>query len=509
MNTPPIESGIPWSSDLNTLALRYGDRVAVDNGREQLTYRELSQRAHALAKMLLNNGVKPGDFVGIYLPNGIEAVWADYGVTITGACLVHLNAAYTAQEIAWAGHLAPMCCVVTDGPCAQRLSELPDVERILVEDVPVSTDVSTFPPVPVHAWGRIIYSSGTTGKPKALVYDQRSRWIAMIMLRAVLPFVPRPGSRILLMTPYVHGSSMQARAWLDYGATVVLLKGVQIDVIREQVGTGAVDAIFAPPTVLAKLVAEFEGQRLSSVKCVFTGTQTLTKSLYEKAHTIFGPAVRVTYGKSENVNPITVLDAADTHACFYEGEAQEGACLGWPAPGVELRIDANDEISLRSQHMYTGHIDAEGFHPRDADGWHRTGDLGRIDDRGRLWLLGRMSDVIKSGGYKVYPDEIEAVLAGTPGCGDICVVALPSDHWGEVIVAVAEQSTTGPAWIESAQSKVVELARYKHPRAYVTLDKLPRNPQGKISRRVVRDLVLLHYVMLDGAYPKVIPVTSV
>src|SRR5690606_15023345 len=185
--------------------------------------------------------------------------------------------------------------------------------------------------------------------------------------------------------------------------------------------SGNIDALFAPPTVLAKIVTAFEGERFDSVRCVFTGTQTLTPSLYARARALFGPCVRVTYGKSENVNPITVLDPAATEACFAEVNG-EGACLGWPAPGVQLRINAQDEIELRSSHMYSGHVDQEGFHPPDADGWHRTGDLGRIDERGRLWLLGRMADVIKSGGYKIYPDEIEAALAGTPQCGDICVV---------------------------------------------------------------------------------------
>ncbi|MNV85092.1 Long-chain-fatty-acid--CoA ligase FadD13 [compost metagenome] len=150
--------------------------------------------------------------------------------------------------------------------------------------------------------------------------------------------------------------------------------------------------------------------------------------------------------------------------------------------------------------MYIGHVDKDGFHAPDADGWHRTGDLGRIDELGRLWLLGRMADVIKSGGYKIYPDEIEAALAGTPGCGEICVVALPSDYWGEVIVAVAERA--GDDWPEAASRRVEGLARYKHPRAHVTVDALPRNPQGKISRREVRDLVLSAYDLRDGPYPK-------
>lgn len=262
--------------------------------------------------------------------------------------------------------------------------------------------------------------------------------------------------------------------------------------------SGNIDALFAPPTVLAKIATAFEGERFHGVRCVFTGTQTLTPSLYARARALFGPCVRVTYGKSENVNPITILDPAATEACFAEVSG-EGACLGWPAPGVQLRINAQDEIELRSSHMYSGHVDQEGFHPPDADGWHRTGDLGRIDERGRLWLLGRMADVIKSGGYKIYPDEIEAALAGTPQCGDICVVALPSDYWGEIIIAVAE--CTDDAWVAQARQRVETLARYKHPRAHVAVAALPRNPQGKISRRAVRDLVLSEYELRDGPYP--------
>ena len=488
---------IPWSLELHTLAQRYPEQVAVDDGRATLTYAALNARAHALANALLNDGAQPGGCVGIYLPNGIDAVWADYGATISGVCLVHLNAAYTRQEIQWGQQLAPMSHIITNRTYADTVRDL-GARLILCEDIATLPHPDVLPAVRADTWGRIIFSSGTTGKPKALVYDQGRRWLAAVLLRAVLPFTPGPGSRVLLMTPYVHGASMQARAWLDYGGTAVLLNGVDLEAVGRELRSGKLDAIFAPPTVLAKLAAAFEGEHFPNVRCVFTGTQTLTPSLYARARALFGSCVRVTYGKSENVNPITVLDPAATEACFAS-DGGEGACLGWPAPGVQLRINSHDEIELRSSHMYIGHIDQDGFHSPDADGWHRTGDLGRIDERGRLWLLGRMADVIKTGGYKVYPDEIEAALAGTPGCGDICVVALPSDYWGEIIVAVAERAED--IWINHARQQIESLARYKHPRAHIAVAALPRNPQGKISRRAVRDLILSEYVLHDGPYP--------
>lgn len=492
---------VPWSLELHTLASRYGDLVAVDDGQSTMTYAELNARAHGLARVLHAQGVQAGDCIGIYLPNGIPAVWADYGTTISAGCVVHLNAAYTREEIQWSHQLTPMRIIVTDRDHAERVQGL-GATLILCDEVPPWDCPAVLPAVPVEAWARVIYSSGTTGRPKALVYDQGRRWLAALMLRAELPFTPGPGSRILLMTPYVHGASMQARAWLDNGGTAVLLNGVNVEVVRRELEGEGLDAIFAPPTVLAKLVSAFEGARFPNVRCIFTGTQTLTAALYQRARQIFGAKLRVTYGKSENFNPITVLEPADTDASFDE-RGQEGACLGWPAPGVQLRINGQGEIELRSHHMYSGHVDAAGFHPRDADGWHRTGDLGQIDARGRLWLLGRTADVIKSGGYKIYPDEIEAALAGTPGCQDICVVAIPSDYWGEVIVAVAE--TTDVDWADRARQHLATLARYKHPRAFVQVQTLPRNPQGKLSRRAVRDQILSQYRLVDGAYPVLQP----
>ena len=237
------------------------------------------------------------------------------------------------------------------------------------------------------------------------------------------------------------------------------------------------------------------------MRCVFTGTQTLTEAGYRRAEAMFGPVVRITYGKTECVNPITVLSPADTAACYDSEPSAEGACLGWPADGVELSI-RNDEIWLRARHMADGYIDSAGFHEFEG-GWHATGDLGWIDPRGRLWLAGRLADTIKTGGYKVQPEEIEAVLAGVPGCGQIVVAALPSDYWGEVIVAATEHATEG--WAAGAQARAERLSKHKWPRAYIELPALPRNPQGKISRREVRAAILERYRLVDGPHPKLEP----
>jgi acyl-CoA synthetase (AMP-forming)/AMP-acid ligase II len=252
------------------------------------------------------------------------------------------------------------------------------------------------------------------------------------------------------------------------------------------------------------------------VRCVFTGTQTLTPALYRKAESMFGPVVRITYGKSECTNPITVLGMDDTRDLFSDSSVKTGACVGWPASGVELSIRSDDgaillagtagEIWLRAGHMYIGQIGPDGFQPLADDAWHNTGDFGHLDQRGRLWLEGRVADVIKSGGYKVTPDEIEAVLSGLPGCGEICIATLPSEYWGEVIVAVAEKA--GDLWQAAAEHRVSSLSRHKRPRLWIALDALPRNAQGKVSRREVRGAIQSRYALVDGPHPRLTPIAQ-
>ncbi len=154
------------------------------------------------------------------------------------------------------------------------------------------------------------------------------------------------------------------------------------------------------------------------------------------------------------------------------------------------------EIHLRSPHMMIGHVDAQGFHELPEGAFHATGDLGYLDARGRLFLAGRANDVIKTGGYKIYPEEIERVLPG-----GVAVVGIPSAHWGEVIVAVSEG---GDVTAEVA-SATAGLARYKQPRACLVIEKLPRSLQGKVQRARMREMVLDRYTMTDGPYPRFAP----
>ena len=501
-------STIPWAGELAVKAQIFGDLVCVDDGAGELSYRSLAAYAAALAKQLLAAGIKPGEPVATFLRNGIPAVWASGGVRIAGAGETPLNPALTEDERRYCVNLVGARHVVTTSAHRPFFADL-GLNVIAVEDIaPDPAALASIGPVPGDAFGRIIFTSGTTGRPKAIVHTHAARWIANLLQRATFPRTPAPGRRALLMTPFTHGAALIAFAYFDHGAAVELCDGVDLPRVERLLAGNAVDAVFAPPTVLAKLTAAFDGRRFDGIHTIFCGTSTLTPALYAKARAMFGPVVRITYGKSEVVNPITVLPPAACDAYYSEEAAGEGACVGWPASGVEVEVRRDDgapaetdeigEVHLRARHMLAGHIDADGFHPLPPGGFHATGDLGRLDPHGRLHLAGRTGDVIKSGGYKIFPEEIERALAGCAPA--LTVITLPSEYWGEVIVAVAE--APADTWDADARAAVACLARYKHPRAYVAVDTLPRNPQGKIGRAAVRALVLQQWQLVDGPRPK-------
>jgi acyl-CoA synthetase (AMP-forming)/AMP-acid ligase II len=329
-----------------------------------------------------------------------------------------------------------------------------------------------------------------------------------------MPTRPALASRLLLMTPFPHGASILTQAYLDLGGSVLLLDGVDPPTVLGILERGEVDEMFAPPTVLAKIVAAAEGRRCSCLKTIYCGTAVLSPTLYARAKAIFGPVIRVTYGKSEVNNPITVLEPAETDQWYAEGGPEAGACVGWPASGVEIVITGEagqdaavgeaGEVLIRAAQMMEGTLRADGYEPLAPDAFHETGDLGFFDPRGRLHLVGRAADVIKTGGYKVAPEEIERLLGAALGKGDIAVCGLPSEYWGEVIVAVAERPP--PDWQERLAEVLAAMTGHKRPRALIAVDELPRNAMLKVSRKAVRERLLATHRLIDGPRPVLEPI---
>jgi acyl-CoA synthetase (AMP-forming)/AMP-acid ligase II len=499
---------IRWASEFSDLALRYGERPAVIAIDGATSYADLFAKAAAVGHALMAAGIGPGDAVATLFRNGADAVAATFGVMMTGAVEVPINPALSADERMYCCAVADVRLLLTSAALANHVSTDGAAVLIIESIKPGSLDPASFPFVDSSAPARIVFTSGTTGRPKGAVHSQIGRWTANILLRANLPFRPGADSNVLLMTPFSHGSSLMTHAYLSSGASVTLLDGVDPPVVLDILARGACDAMFAPPTVLAKIVAAAGERRFSSLRTIFCGTAVLKPTLYARARAMFGPVVRVTYGKSEVFNPITVLEAEETEAWYASGG--DDACVGWPAPGVEIVIqDENGEpaaagdggeVLIRAQHLMMGYRTADGFRPLAPDEFHDTGDLGYVDARGRLHLTGRTADVIKSGGYKVAPEEVERLLAPALQPSEVAVVGIPSDYWGEVILAAIENPVSG--WEARIEPVVQAMTDYKRPRLLIALDELPRNGIGKILRGAIRADVLSRFRLTEGPRPR-------
>jgi acyl-CoA synthetase (AMP-forming)/AMP-acid ligase II len=503
-------TAINWATEFSVLASRFADRAAVADAAGEATYAELSRKAAALGERLMAAGVMPGEPVATFLRNGRSAVWASFGVTVAGAAETALNPGLGKADREHCLAVTKARHAVTSA-CHADLFRRPGLSVHDVEDIgEASLEPERFPSVPLNAWGKILFTSGTTGLAKGVVYAQGQRWLANLMLRAALPITPRADGRLLLMTPFSHGASLMTYAYLDHGSSVVLLDGADPNLVLPLIKRGEVDEMFAPPTVLTKIVAAAEGRRYPGLKTIFCGTAVLSPALYARAREIFGPVVRVTYGKSEVFNPITVLEAAETDAWYREGGANADACVGWPASGVEIEVRGEEgvqvsrgefgEVHVRARHMMSGYLRLEGYEPMRPDEFHATGDLGAIDARGRLHLVGRAADVIKTGGYKVAAEEVDRALASAVQPGEVAAVGIPSEYWGELIVAAVEG---GPEdWRDRVEAAAREMTAYKRPRAYVEVAALPRNAMAKIQRVLIRDEVLRRYRLVDGPRPR-------
>lgn len=489
---------VNWGREMAVMRARFGGRVAVEDSAGAASYAEVLDRAAGLARSLVEAGVRPGDRVATVARNGRLAVATSYGVMLAEAAEVPLNIAYTEAEFRDALAIAGISTVACGAEHAALFRDAGCTVHDAGAIAPERLEGGRFPDVAEAAPARIGFTSGTTGRPKAIVTSQRARFAGHLLLQASLPWLPAAGSRCLLMTPFAHGASLQTYAWLSQGGTVVLHDGVDADRVRPMLEGRRLEAMFAAPTVLAKLASSYAGAELPGLRTIFTGTAPLPPLLYGRVRAMFGPVVRVTYGKTEVVNPITILRPEETEAWYAEGGGADGsACVGWPGQGVEVVIDGDGEVLLRAQHMSEGTLDA-GFNvvPWREDGFHATGDVGRIDDRGRLHLVARLSDAMKSGGYKIYPQEIERALAPA---AEAVVVGFPSEYWGEIIVAVAENAP--PGWEAAARASCGDLAPFKRPRFHASVASFPRNGQGKVVRRLLLAEVQRQWRLADGPRP--------
>lgn len=452
--------------------------VVAEVGGAWVTAGELEERTRRVAGRFAGAGLVPGDRVLFSTATSVDLVVAHVAAYRAGLVVVPANTAYTEREVAHVVHDAGVrAAVVDDADRARwvRAAGGPDVVVVGPEVDWPDAPPPSLDTVGPDALAHLGYTSGTTGAPKgaALTHanllansealERAWRWTAEDRLVLALPLF------------HAHGLCNGLHGTLLAGASAVLLPGFAVDGVLDAAAAHGATLFFGVPTMYHRLAASPRAAELGRLRLCVSGSAALPSELHEALVRDAGVAVLERYGMTETnmlvSNP-------------YDGERRAGT-VGLPLPGVEVRLaDGTGEIEVRGPGVFDGYWErpeatAEAF---TVDGWFRTGDLGEHDEAGYLRILGRAKELIITGGYNVYPREVEDVLCAHPAVAEAAVVGVPSAEWGETVVAhvVGTGDTAAvAAWAET------QLAPFKRPRQYHWVQSLPRNALGKLQKHLL------------------------
>jgi O-succinylbenzoic acid--CoA ligase len=467
-------------------------------GTEKLNFEELYERALALAAKLREAGIEKGSRVALLLGNSLAFVETVYALMQLEAVLVPLNLRLTPAELGWqlsdvgAGFLLTGNKYLAQAREASagtpaRLLNLPDLDRQPIPALSVTPSAS-YRTTDLHT---IIYSSGTTGQPKGVRLTYGNHYFNAYA--SYQNFPAGETDRWLAVLPLFHVGGL-AIVWrgLFYGMPVVVHESFDPAAVNHAIDHEGVSVISVVTNMLARMLDQRQDRGYpASLRSVLIGGGPVPQPLLERCARAGIPVVQ-TYGLTETASQAVTLAAQD--ALRKLGSA------GKPLPGVELKISPKEdggpteagEIMLRGQNVTPGY---EGRPAETArawrDGWFHTGDIGRVDEEGYLYVLDRRTDLIISGGENVYPAEIEAVLLSHPAVEEAGVIGQASPQWGQVVVAFVK--VRPGAKVDEAELLEYcreRLARYKLPRRVIfATESLPRNATGKLLRRNLREML--------------------
>ena len=465
--------------------------VAIKFEGAAISYSALAGRCHALAALLWHGwGVRPGDrvaWLGANHPGQVELLFA---LARIGAALLPLNFRLAPPE--WDALLADCTPshLVHDAGWAEAARELGARNHVAVHAVEEFAQTHQGEPAP-EAGGAaspvlLVYTSGTTGRAKAAVHTQAHLLANMALASEAQGMAPQDVVATMLPLFHVGGLCIQTLPALHAGATVILHPRFVPDTAFDCfAGDRPTLTLQVPATMKALIDHPRWGQAdLSSLRALWAGSSLLPAPLVEAFHARGVPVCNV-YGATET-GPFSIAlppDRAFSHA---------GSC-GWPAPGVEVRLDGCrdgiGEILVRGPNVIDRYWPDQPA--RDAQGWFHTGDLASVAADGSFTVAGRAKDLIISGGENIHPAEIETALAAHPAVAECAAFGLPDGEWGEVVaVAVVVHPGKAVSEEELRTHLAARLARYKLPRRWLWPDALPKTALGKVQRQLLTSSTL-------------------
>ncbi|CAB4962404.1 MAG: long-chain-fatty-acid--CoA ligase [Actinobacteria bacterium] len=510
-------------SFLERSATVWADKIAYVDGEQVATYSQMAAEAEELAQALLTAGIRKGDRVAYMMPNVPKLLVAHFGVPLAGATLVAINTRLAADEINYILRHSGARILIVDAVFADVAARaavgLPNLERGIVAessalpgsdlwmaypdfiavreecDVDWSVD-SELDPITIN------YTSGTTGRPKGVVYSHRGAYLNA--LGELIHSRHSPQSVYLWTLPMFHCNGW-CTAWAitAVGGTHVCLREVRADVIWDAISNRGVTHLNAAPTVITSILNHDRATELNRPVIITTAGASPSPTLINQAEVLGFEIVHV-YGLTETYGPFSICEIQPNWIDEAEGEraalmARQGVPMVQAGALRVVDLELNDvpadgqtmgEIVMRGNNVMIAYFDdPDATEQAFRGGWFHSGDLGVMYPDGYIALRDRAKDVIISGGENISTVEVEQAIISHPAVLEVAVVGVPDEKWGErpkaFVIIKDGQSVTPAELIEHVRSRI---AHYKAPRDVVIVDQLPKTSTGKIQKYALRDI---------------------
>jgi len=497
---------------------RYKDHTAVVFRDERLTFSQMDARINRLSNGLLALGLSRGSKIAVLLNNGVESAVSLLAVPRAGLTYVSLNARHSPREHAEILNDSESDALIIDdnflGLLDPVLSSVPSLKQVIVVGASrrgrlsyaevVADQPAAAPDVEVDEEAdieRLQYTSGTTGRPKGVAWTFRigCNVLSNILMNLDQPIGPSDVN--LNSGPLTHAAGLMMMTYYSRGATNLVLPRFDEREILETIEREKVTSLLLIPTMLYRLlmVPELRSYDLSSVRRIWYGTAPMAVEKLTEAMRVFGNVFRQNYGMTEIAQPITYLGPEDHILDGTPAQKRRLSSAGRPAMGVEVKVAAKDgqpvkpgeigEILIRSDKLMKGYWrkpeeTADAF----EGGWFHTRDMATVDEDGYIYIMDRKSDMIISGGFNIYPREVEEVLMSHPGVAEAAVIGVPHEMWGEAVKAVVVlKDGTNVSEAQIIEHCKRNLAGYKKPATVDFIKEIPKNLYGKVNRRMLKE----------------------